>query len=77
MTITEAAAAIGRRVAYRRPPALEALTGEQRRNDYYARPAEEGVITSTGKYVAYVRYGDDDTPRATNPGDLTLIAGES
>lgn len=61
MTLAEARDSIGARVAYRRP-LLE---------------AEEGVITSAGKYVVFVRYGDDGTPRATNPGDLTLIAGGS
>lgn len=57
MTLDEARDHIGEAVAYRAAGAL----------------AEDGVITSVGTRVVYVRYEGGRYPKATNPADLTLI----
>lgn len=36
--------------------------------------AEDGVITSVGSGVVYVRYGDDSGSRATDPAALEFLA---
>jgi hypothetical protein len=60
MTLDEARAHIGEAVAYR-------VAGEL---------AEDGVITSVGNVAVFVRYEGDRHSKATDPADLTLIAGE-
>ena len=66
MTIDEARAHIGHGVVY--------LKGTDR--------AEYGVITSVSSRHVFVRYNRDDIPvvlvpsLATDPADLTLLAGE-
>lgn len=35
---------------------------------------EQGVITSVGAYWVFVRYGDQITPKATDPAMLELLA---
>lgn len=58
MTLTEAAAHIGSGVVYI--------------PEHGAR--EDGVITSVTSRWVFVRYAGDAGSKATNPGDLTLLA---
>ena len=37
--------------------------------------AKEGVIAFTGGRLAFVRYDGEETSTATNPAELTLLAG--
>lgn len=37
---------------------------------------EDGVITSVGYQYAFVRYAGDQSSKATNPDDLTLLAAK-
>ena len=37
--------------------------------------AEEGVISFTGGRSAFVRYDGEEASTATDPADLTLLAG--
>ena len=63
MTIDEARNHIGHAVTYRP------------RGNPDAR-AEDGVITAVGHLYVFVRYGAARTSQATNPADLTLLAGK-
>jgi hypothetical protein len=61
MTIDEARANTGKQVIYSTHP------GE----------AEAGVISWTGSLYVYVRYGQQEFPKATRPECLTLMRGGS
>lgn len=66
MTLDEARAHIGHGVVYR-----------PREHRPWAGPSEDGVITDVGHIWVFVCYGSPgSTPRATNPADLTLLAGK-
>ena len=60
MTIDEARGHIGRRVAYRGA----------------ADEDEKGKITAVGRLYVFVRYDGDEHGIATDPADLTLLAGK-
>jgi hypothetical protein len=62
MTLERARECIGRLVVYCPP------------HDW-SRPSEEGVITSVNDRYVFVRYGSQQTPAATRPEDLELVAG--
>jgi hypothetical protein len=62
MTLDEARAHIGQGVVYQRP-------------DIPDLPAEDGVITSVGSLLVFVRYSGDGHISGTHPHDLTLLAG--
>ena len=64
MTLDEARAHVHDRVVYRPAGAPGAPPAE----------AMEGVITSVGPLWAFVRYGGDEHSKATDPGQLWLLA---
>ena len=67
MTIDEARAHIGHGVVYR--PRSE-------RRPWADPPGEQGVIASVGHVWVFVTFGmAGSTPAATDPADLTLLAG--
>jgi hypothetical protein len=59
MTLEEAREHTGHGVIYRRPGQL----------------AEDGTISSVGERLVFVLYAGDRYPKATDPADLTLLAG--
>lgn len=59
MTLDEARAHVGEKVIYSLRPGQ----------------ADTGVISSVGDVYVFVLYGRDFTPKATYPGDLTLMRG--
>ena len=66
MTLDEACAHVGHGVVYR--PRSE-------RRPWADPPGEQGVIASVGHVWVFVTYGPGSTPAATDPADLTLLAG--
>ncbi len=75
MTLEEAREHVGDGVVYQAARAgFEPVTDEQRRNDYYNRPAEQGTITSVNWSWVFVRFGGDTGPKDTAPECLTLLA---
>lgn len=60
MTLDEARAAIGRNVEYR-PSHVSRFD-----------PGEPGVVVSVNDAWVFVRYGHDQTSKATSAGDLAL-----
>ena len=63
MTLSEARDHIGHNVVYRP------------RGDRLCR-AEQGVIANVGHAWVFVAYAPGSTPAATDPADLTLLAGK-
>ena len=63
MTLGEARAHVGHGVVYRP-------------YGYCDCAAEDGTITSVNGRWVFVRYGHGTTSKATDPADLTLLAGK-
>lgn len=79
MTLDEARALVGRKVAYvarsARPVLIEWDPEQPGRGTMFFTPAEveKGVITSVNDHYVFVRYGDKWQTQATSPEDLVLV----
>ncbi len=79
MTLDEARALVGRKVAYvarqTRPSLIEWDAEHPSQGTMFFTPAEveAGVITSVNDHYVFVRYGAEWQSKATSPEDLVLV----